>query len=111
MASISTAVALISAAVAAAGAGTTAYMQNDARIDANKNQEKQLAAAKEAANKSTGAITSNVGTVALDSEEALADDAIKTRSKKNRLRVDRTGLSVGGTTAGSLAGSATGLKI
>lgn len=99
---------VIGAIVAAAGATSANVSANKARAQARSQQKEQLEAAREAANKSKGAITDNTGTIALDSEEALADDAVKARSTKNRLRVDRTGLSLGGSTGSS---SGTGLKI
>lgn len=110
MASISTTTALlIGAAVAAAGAGTNAYMSQDAKRDAKKQQDETLAQAKEAANQTKGAIANNAGEVALDSAESLEDQDIKDRTKKNRLRVDRTGLSIN--SGASAPKSSTGLKI
>ena len=112
MASISTATAmLIAAGVTMASAAGTAYVSNDNAIDARsqgrKTQREQLEAAEAAANKSQAATTTNVGTVALQSEEDLGDEAIRSKSKKNRLRVDKTGLGVGS----SSSGSSTGLKL
>lgn len=103
--------ALVIGALVAAGSATAQNVAaNKARGQARAQQAEQLTAAREAANKAKGAVVDNSGTVALDSEEALADDAIKSRANKNRLRVDRTGLSLGGS-AGAKSASATGLRI
>jgi len=102
---------MIMAGVAAVGAGASAYVSNDNAIDARnqakKQQAEQLAAASAAADKSKAATITNVGTVSLQSEEDLEDEAIRGKSKKNRLRVDKTGLGVGS----SSSGSSTGLKL
>lgn len=77
---------------------------NKAAAAARKTQAENLAAAKAAADKSTSATTTNAGDVSLESEEELADSAIRNKSTKNRLRVS-TGLSLGS------AGAGTGLRI
>jgi hypothetical protein len=110
MASISASMALLAAAVVA-GSATTATVSNmnaiKARQEANRNQAESLAAAKAAASKATAGTTSNIGEVSLQSEEELEDAAIRSKSTKNRLRIDRTGLSLGT----PLKGSSTGLSI
>lgn len=72
---------------------------NKAAAAARSTQAENLAAAKAAANKSTAATTTNAGEVSLQSEEELADSAIRNKSTKNRLRVS-TGLSLGSTGTG-----------
>lgn len=99
-----TAAAILVAALATA---TTQNVQaNKAAGAARNDQAANLLAAKEAANQSKAATTTNVGDVSLDSQESLDDAAIRSKSTKNRLRVDSTtGLSLG------TAKSATGLSI
>jgi len=82
-----------------------------ARQDAAAQQASSLAAAKAAASKATAGTSSNVGEVSLQSEEELADEAIRSKSTKNRLRLDRTGLSLGAPSKPSSAKSSTGLSI
>lgn len=108
---LETGLILLAASTLIAGT-TTAVVSNQnaiaAKNQASDAQAANLAAAKAAANKATAATTGNVGTVALQSEEDLQDEAIRSRSTKNRLRVDRTGLSLGSPTT---AQSTTGLRI
>lgn len=110
MASISgTILALAAVAAASAASATTSSISaSKARSQAKKQQKEQLAAAEAAANKSTAATVSNTGDVDLESEESLEDEATRNKSKKNRLRVDKTGLSLGTNTG---AKSSTGLSI
>ena len=105
--STGTAIAIMAAATVASAAGS-AYVQQDTARDARKQQNRlqaeQLAAAEAAANKSKAPVINNSGDVELQSTEDMQDEAIRSRSKKNRLRVDKTGLSLGGSSSSSKTG-------
>lgn len=97
---------LISAAVAAAGAVGTAHVTRETAKKAEKGAEKRSQEAmrlQEAlASQATAPITTQESNVELQSVEAKEDEAIRSRSARSRLRVERggsggvgTGLSVG----------------
>lgn len=90
--------------IAAGGATAQNVASNKAAGAARNDQRLQLEAAEIAANKSTAATTKNTGDISLESEESLADAAIRNKSTKNRLRVDRTGLSLGSPSTKSASG-------
>lgn len=98
---------LISAAVTAASAVGTSYVQTETakktESATKKRHAESLALQKSLASQVSAPTTKKEGKVELMSEEAAEDEAIRSRSKRSRLRVDRqssggsvgTGLSVG----------------
>jgi uncharacterized membrane protein YdbT with pleckstrin-like domain len=94
----------LSLLVAAAGGVNAASQANVAKKTAASNANDAKREALEAANQSTAATQNDRGEVDLQSEESLADSAILGKSKKNRLRVGRTGANAG-------AGTGTGLSV
>lgn len=98
---------LISAAVTAASAVGGSYVERQTQKKTEKATKKrhveQLALQKSLASQVTAGTTTKKANVELQSVEAAEDEAIRSRSKRSRLRVERgktgggvgTGLSIG----------------
>lgn len=98
---------LISAAVTAASSIGSAYIgkEQSKKVESatKKRHAEQLALQKSLASQVTAPTTKKTGKVELQSKESAEDEAIRSRSKRSRLRVQRqgsggsvgTGLSVG----------------
>lgn len=80
--------------ISAGSAAADNEQQRKAESQAKDRAEEDLRLRKELANQAMAPVTTNEGDVQLLSEQALTEEEILARSKKNRLRVGRTpGLS------------------